>query len=225
MRALIILVNADRRALRHIEALLSEQGYLVAALPSFVEAEELLASVIPDLLIADIQLAAFNGLHLAIRSHVDHPNIPVILTHPHADSIFEAEALRYGARFVAAPLGNPAGFLQCVETALVEQRETQSPVRRWTRKRAAGAVSVNAAAARAEIVDMSYGGVRLAFSDLRDVPMIFDIMLPPGDVSVKARRVWTAPSAGSNQYWCGAELDEGKTRHWRDFVDAQIAMQ
>ena len=55
MRALVILVNADRRALRHTEALLSEAGHLVATIWSFVEAKKVLDSVIPDLLVRRAQ--------------------------------------------------------------------------------------------------------------------------------------------------------------------------
>src|SRR5687768_13093701 len=99
MRALVILVNGDRRALQQTDALLSEAGHLVAALSSFTEAKKLLDSVIPDLLVADIRLDAFNGLHLASCSHHEHPDIPVIITHEYADAIFEAQAGEYGARF------------------------------------------------------------------------------------------------------------------------------
>ena len=92
MRALVILVNADRRALRHTEALLSDAGHLVAPMWSFVEAKKVLDSVIPDLLVADIRLEAYNGLHLAIRSRHEHPDVPVIVTHAHGDPVIEAQA-------------------------------------------------------------------------------------------------------------------------------------
>ena len=117
MSALIILVNADSRALRHTEGVLSDQGYLVAALTSFVEARQLLESVTPDLLIADVRLAAYNGLQLAIRTHYDHPDVPVIVTHIGEDALVEAEARRFGAEFVPAPVDNPA-FLRTVERAI-----------------------------------------------------------------------------------------------------------
>lgn len=220
MRALVILVNADPRTLQHTEALLSEAGHLVAALSSFVEAKKVLDSVIPDLLVADIRLEAFNGLHLASSSHYEHPDVPVIITHAHADPIFEAQAEQYGARFVAAPLNRPAHFLRCVEAALVERRRKQTPIRRWSRQRVDAHVQVDAGYARAEIVDVSYGGVRLAFSDSVHLPGTFDITLPPTGVTVKAHRVWTASSNLNNQFWCGAELEETPTRDWRGFVDA-----
>ena len=67
---LIVLVNVDRKALQQTEALLSEAGYLVAAVASFDEATKLLDSVSPDLLVADVRLheRASNGLELVQRS-------------------------------------------------------------------------------------------------------------------------------------------------------------
>ena len=58
----------------------------------------------------------YNGLQLAIRSRLDHPNLPVIITNEWPDATFEAEAKRHGAIFVAAPLDNP-DFLRIVRMA------------------------------------------------------------------------------------------------------------
>ena len=219
MSALIILVNADPRALRHTEALLSEQGYLVAALPSFAEARWLLDSVMPDLLIADLHLECYNGLQLAIRGHQDHPDLPVIITFTHDDPIAEAEATRYGASFIVAPLEN-SEFLPLVRAAIERRRSLPRSTRRWSRRPMARVVEVNAARARAQIVDLSYGGVRLAFSEARQVPETFLIALPTGGVSVVAHRVWTARSEADDQFCCGAELADTSTSEWRLFVDS-----
>ncbi len=218
MSALVIVVNAEPRSLRHTEALLSEQGYLVAALSSFVHAKQMLDSVTPDLLIADLHLERFNGLQLAIQSQQDHPDVPVIITFTHEDPVAEAEATRFGATFIAAPLENP-NFLRCIQSAVEKRRSLQAPIRRWFRKPITGVVEVDAAHARAQIVDMSYGGVRLAFSDARQIPTTFDITLPPIGVTVKARRVW-ARSEADDQFCCGAELAEPAANDWREFVDS-----
>ena len=218
MSALIILVNADPRALRHTEAMLSEEGYLVAALTSFIVAKTLLDSVTPDLLIADIRLEEYNGLQLALRSHFDHPDVPVIVTHTGDDAIAEAEAKHWGADFIARPLENPR-FLPCVQAAILERRRNQLPVRRWFRKPVAGVVEVNAADVRAQILDMSYGGVRLAFADPHEIPATFEIALPAG-VIVKAHCVWTARSKTEDRFCCGAELMEAAEDTWRQFVDS-----
>jgi hypothetical protein len=192
---------------------------LVAALASFVVGKTLLESVTPDLLITDIRLESYNGFQLAIRSHLEHPDVPVIVTHPSEDAVAEAEATRCGATFIAAPLENPR-FLPSVRAAVVARQSTLQPIRRWFRKPIAGVVEVNAADARAQIVDMSYGGVRLAFSDPREIPITFDIALPSGGAVVRAHRVWTGPSEAADRFCCGAEVVEAEADDWRRFVNS-----
>lgn len=219
MSALIVLVHADPRALRHTEALLSHQGFLVAALTSYLAARELLESVMPDLLITDRRLEAYNGLQLAISNHRDHPDLPVIITSAEPDPITEAEAERYGAAFVVAPLEN-RDFLPAVWRAIAERRRLQRPIRRWFRRPVHAVVEVFAAHNRATILDVSYGGVRLAFRDAGPIPTTFGIRLPKGDVTVTAHRVWTADSADGDQVCCGAELTEAAANVWREVVDS-----
>jgi len=219
MSALIILVSAVPRTLRHTEALLSERGHLVAALSSSTEANVLLDSVTPDLLIADLRVGDYPDLQIAIRSRCDHPDVPVIVTSAEPDEIAEAEARRFGAAFIADPLASP-DFVPAVEAAIAKRRREQPPVRRWFRAPAPGIVEVSAARTRARIIDMSYGGVRLAFRAPCDIPPTFDIAIPPAGVAVKAHRVWTAPSATGDHYWCGAELAGGIDAPWRQFIDS-----
>ena len=219
MSALIILVHADPRALRHTEALLSQQGFLVVALTSFVAAKHLLESVMPDLLIADLRLDAHDGLQLGISDYHKHPNVPVIITSADHDEVAEAFATRHGAAFVAAPLENRA-FLPAVWTAIAERRRLQRPIRRWFRRPVPAVVEVVAAGAPATILDVSYGGVRLALRNAGPIPTTFGITLPNGDVTVSAHRVWTADSADGDRVCCGAELTAAAADVWRGVVDS-----
>src|SRR5262249_20656552 len=229
MAALILLVDVETTALRRTESLLTDAGYLVAPVSSFDEAKELLETVLPDLLIAAVRLEAFNGLHLAARSRLDHPKLPVIITHSHVDPVLRNEALRQGARFVANPLENPA-FLPLVEAALEEHRDAQPPIRRWRRKRVDGVMEARLATpeerlatARARIHDISYGGLRLAFARRQDLPDEYDIPLPMAGVTVKAHRAWTSPSATTDEFWCGVEVappGSATSDNWRTFVDS-----
>jgi DNA-binding NtrC family response regulator len=223
MSSLVILVHTDSRTLRHTEALLSEQGLLVAALSSLPDAKRLLNSVMPDLLIAELRLDRYNGLQLAIRSSQDHPDVPVIITSRYPDAIAEAEAKQYGAAFVVAPLENRA-FLPAVRNALDSRRRAQRPIRRWLRRPVSAAVELGVAHTRATILDVSYGGVRLAVRDAETLPTTFFITVPSENVKVAAHRVWTADSATDDQVYCGAELAEADTERWRRFVDSLHAL-
>jgi len=216
---LIVLVNVDRKALQQTEALLSEAGYLVAAVSSFDEATKLLDSVSPDLLVADVRLHGYSGLHLAIRTRLEHPDLPVIITHRVPDEIYQREARKAGAMFAASPLTNP-DFLRHVRAALERRSGPPSGIRRWPRRRAAGRVAVRAAASQAKIVDISYGGVRLAFADQRDLPGVFPLTLAGSNMTVMVRRVWTAATPRDGGVACGAELTDPSAAEWRHFVDS-----
>ena len=217
MSALILLVCPIPRTLRHTEALLSERGYLVAALPSSDEANLLLDSVTPDLLIAELRVGEYPDLQIAVRSRQDHPDVPVIVTSAADDEIAASEARRIGALFIVTPLEN-AAFVPAVDAAIAKRRREQPPVRRWFRAPARRPVEVRAGDARARVVDVSYGGVRLAFPAECEIPATFDIAIPSGD-AVRAQRVWTAP-ANDDQFWCGAALVGGADAPWRRFIDA-----
>jgi len=123
-RARVLLVNADPLTLLRLDARLSGEGYEVASVPTFHGARELFHSIGPDLVIADIRLEAFNGLHLAGWVQFEHPGVPVIITHTSHDHVLEREAQRFGAKFVTTPLENP-DFLQRVRAAVGEPRRAK----------------------------------------------------------------------------------------------------
>lgn len=217
MPALVVLVNADPQILHDTEAVLSQAGYRVEAISSYTDAKNLLDSIIPDLLLVDVRLGEFNGLQLAIGSRFDHPSLPVIVTHIESDPVFEAEAMQQGVGFLAVPPGDPE-FIRQIRSALDDLRRERATLRRWSRKHVAGTLEVSAADAQAQIIDMSYGGVRLAFRDQADIPVRFEIRLPSSDIPIKAHRVWTALGS-HDEFCCGAEL-EGAVPQWRDFVNS-----
>jgi len=219
MGASIVVVSADERTRRGVETLLCAQGYVVGTASSFIDGQELLDSVTPDLVIADLRLNDHNGLQLATQTHLDRPDVAVmVITSARDDWWAEDEATRQGAAFIANPLENP-DFLPCVRQALTSRRPAQTPTRRWFRHSAAVPVPLRAASGRAQIVDMSYGGVRLAFSGPRVISPAFEITLPSGGVTVQARCVWTRSSA-DGQFYCGAALAEDSALPWREFVDS-----
>jgi DNA-binding response OmpR family regulator len=120
----ILLVHADPFALGRIETLLFNEGYGVVAVSSFEVGSELLRTLAPDMLVADIRLDAFNGLHLAARSHFNQSARPVIVTHASYDPVLEKHAKDLGAAFVVKPLENPE-FPKQVRAAFDEVRCTQ----------------------------------------------------------------------------------------------------
>ena len=209
--------------LRHLEGRLSECGYLVAAVASFREARTLLDSAAPDLLVVDVRLDAFNGLHLAIRTRLDHPDVPVIVTHSGPDRVAEADARRHGAAFIPAPLESPT-FLPAVQAAIARRQQSQRPIRRrWLRRPMSEVVTVNVQDASAQIRDVSYGGVRLAFNEPCEIPATFEISVPAAGLTMRAQRVWTSDPAQAASFLCGAAFINAPADRWHRFVDVLVA--
>ncbi len=226
MTALIVLVTADPRARRQMEALLGGERHLVAALSDFPSAKELLKSVGPDLLVADVKLGAFNGLHVAARARLQHPNVPIIITHDAHDAVLEAEAARLGAPFVVRPLEDPQ-FRTLVESLLGDGAPAAARVRRWSRKRPVEGIEAVAADRTVRILDLSYGGMKLGLSEPADrFPAAFEIRVPEAGVSVRANQIWrsTAPLGSTPEaFWCGVELVDvnvSESSAWRALVES-----
>lgn len=243
MGRLVLLVNTDTVFLKRIGSLLSKEGYIVAAAEGFPRAKELLSSFSPDLLVASVRLGAFNGLHLAFLARLDYSNLPVIITDERYDSVLEHEATRLGAAYLVNPLENDA-FLSNVRAALEPKaglppsqshltrhpigratpHEAPSTPRLWARKQVSDVVEARAVSACARVVDVSYGGLRLAFENQpAEVPTVFDITLPTAGITLTARRIWMYPGREGKPYWCGVEVagtEKSVSSQWRAFVDS-----
>jgi len=221
MAALIVLVNADPKTLRRTEQMLSDAGYVIAAASSFADGRDLLRSVRPDLLVADVRLESFNGLQLVAYCSAHYPGMPTVITHTRHDPVLERDAGRLGASFIVNPLTNPE-FLPNVHSSIAAQAAA-TPVRRWPRKPTSATMTAQLEALDASICDVSYGGMRLSFSGECDVPIEFDVTVPEAGVTLHAQRVWTRQSPATSEFWCGAEIrptDDSGLSEWREFVDS-----
>jgi len=117
-------VNTDTYGRLQLEALLLAHGYTVMSASSFDEASNLLEAIPVDVLVTALHLAAFNGLHLAMRSRRSDTRRMVIITHDSFDATVKEQAESLGVRYVVEPMENPE-FLACVEQALHGQHYTR----------------------------------------------------------------------------------------------------
>src|SRR5438874_10326019 len=120
----ILIVNTDTYGRLQLEALLLAHGYTVMSASRFDEASNLLEAIPVDVLVTALHLAAFNGLHLAMRSRRSDTRRMVIITHHSFDATVKEEAESLGVRYVVEPMENPE-FLACVEQALYGGRYTK----------------------------------------------------------------------------------------------------
>lgn len=100
----ILVVDDTVVTLGALAELLATAGFEVSTAASFEEAKQKIDETSPDLLIVDIRLGPYNGLHLVVRERLAHPERPVIMTTGFPDALLEAEAKKYGAEFMEKPI-------------------------------------------------------------------------------------------------------------------------
>ena len=104
MQRSVLVVDANPSDRTSTVLLLQTAGYRVASAGDFDEAKQLIASEVPDLLITDLRLGSYNGLHLVLRSRCDHPGMAALVVSRYPDPVLEAEAQRQNAKFLLKPL-------------------------------------------------------------------------------------------------------------------------
>ena len=213
----ILVLDDDEHALEGFVELLREADYHVTGASTFDEAKRLLSLEPFDLLVTDVRLRGFNGLHLVMQVRADCPDTEVIIISGYDEPLIELEASRYNAVFVRKPV-MPSEFLKTVARCLSNVRRQ----RRWPRKRVLGGFRVTAAGKPAAVVDVCYGGLRLEIASGVALPSTFDVEVAGIGLQLPVQPVWSYPSADSQSTVCGAALASDSTpaaRTWRAIVD------
>jgi CheY-like chemotaxis protein len=122
---MVLVVYADPEDRERTVVLLETAGYQVAAASNFEEAKQFLANQAPDVLITDLRLGSYNGLHLVLRSRTDHPDMAALVTSRFPDPVLEAEAEREHARFLLRPIKD-AELLDAITSSLAASRAASS---------------------------------------------------------------------------------------------------
>jgi DNA-binding response OmpR family regulator len=127
--ATILVVEGKARAAASVVEPLRNAGYRAVGADTFEAARRLLHTEWYDLLITDLRLEAYNGLHLVFHSRVLNPAATAIVLSPLPDVSVESETRRLGAQFVAGPI-EPKRMLALVGMVLEgAQLEAASPSR------------------------------------------------------------------------------------------------
>jgi DNA-binding response OmpR family regulator len=98
----VLLVAPDRQIAADARACLSDAGLRVTVVDTFGAALQHLYSL-PDLLISQVRLGDYNGLHLALRA--SSSGIPAILLGD-PDVVLQREARKMGATYLAGDYAN-----------------------------------------------------------------------------------------------------------------------
>ena len=213
----ILVLDDDEAALAGITELLREGGYVVTATETYDAAKRLLALEGYDLLISDIRLRGFNGLHLVRQLYRDRPEMGLIIITGYDEPMMQVEAGRYGAEFIRKPI-KPAEFMATVARTLGDVRRQ----RRWPRKRVVGGFRVTVNGQPAAVVDVCYGGLRLEVAKGERLPPRFDVEIAGIGLQLPVENVWCLPSDAEGVVMCGATLAAEGTpaaHTWRAIVD------
>lgn len=213
----ILLLDDDPHALAGLAELLEGAGYDVTPSSVFQDARQRVEEAAFDLLVTDVRLRSFNGLHLVMQCRRAVPEMAIMIMTGYDEPLIELEARRYNAGFVRKPV-EPVTFLAQVAEALGGVRRE----RRWPRKRVTGGFRVTAAGHPAAVVDVSYDGLRLEIPAARSVPAVFDVEVAAIGLAFEVQPVWSSPPTGDAALVCGATLlsnDTRAARTWRTIVD------
>lgn len=213
----VLVLDDDEHALEGMVELVRAAGHDVTAAATYDAAKQLLAVTQFDLLVTDVRLRSFNGLHLVMQSRTDSPDMAVIIITGYDDPLIDLEAHRYHAELVKKPI-KPAEFTTLVNELLSGVRRQ----RRWPRKRVQGGFRVLVKGRPAAVVDVSYGGLRLEMADSSPLPDRFDVEVTGIGLALEVQPVWTLSSQNAPGTLIGATLAADHTpsaQTWREIVD------
>ena len=116
----ILVVDTDPRRRSWTINVFQRAEYSATGAASFKAARRLLRSRRYGLLITNLRLEAYNGLHLVFESHVLRPQMAAIIIDSLPDADNESQACRAGAAYLGTS-PDAARLMALVKTLLEEQ--------------------------------------------------------------------------------------------------------
>jgi DNA-binding response OmpR family regulator len=213
----VLVLDDDEHALAGMVELVRGAGHDATPALTYGAAKELLSESQYDLLVTDVRLRSFNGLHLVMQSRTDHPDMAVIIITGYDNPLIELEAHRYHAELLRKPI-KPAEFLTLVNELLSGVRRQ----RRWPRKRVQGGFRVFVKGRPAAVVDVSYGGLRLEMAESVPLAERFDVEVTGIGLHLEVQPVWSQATENADGTLIGATLaaeHSASAQTWRAIVD------
>jgi DNA-binding response OmpR family regulator len=215
MSAEILVVSADSHVLSDRVTSLRRAGFSARASSSFPDARRMLEKgPAPEILVTDVRLGPYNGLHLVAVARVEFPRAFAIVIGA-ADHVLEVEATGLGARYVSAPVTS-----QELQATIAEVMSVERPRRRWPRKRLPIDVPAVIGGLPGRLLDVSYGGACLeVFGASMPSSEAMEILIPELGMDLHAMRVWMHRADPLQPVSCGVALTTDDQR-WQRYVDA-----
>jgi len=120
----IVVVNYDSIGLIDVLSVLGAAGYQASGASTFAGAKRALArgqGGVPDLVIADERLGAYNGLHVIMRAREEYPDVSAIVMTTVKNHGLEADAKCLNVQCLITPQ-SPAEWLEPIWKILNAER-------------------------------------------------------------------------------------------------------
>ena len=95
-----LLVEDNPALLSGLRELLEGAGLEVVGCGTFQDAKDYLQGHTPTVLVTDVRLGAYNGLHLVLLARQRQSGLPVIVYSSHEDHALREEAQAFGAVYL-----------------------------------------------------------------------------------------------------------------------------
>jgi hypothetical protein len=165
-------------------------------------------------LVTDVRLGPYNGLHLVAVARVEFPRTVAIVIGGQ-DHVLEVEAAGLGARYLLAPV-TPREL----ELTIGELLAVPRPRRRWPRKRLAAEVAALIGGMPGRLLDVSYGGACLEVFGTAPPGDTVQIVIPELGLDVSGQRVWAHRADPLQPVSCGVAFSAAENPRWQSYVDA-----
>jgi DNA-binding response OmpR family regulator len=216
-----ILIVDDNTATRgDLAKLLGDAGFEPLTAGTVPEAMRVLATAQPNLLITEIRLDTYNGLHLIAMA--PRP-IPAIVITGYADRAVEADARRLGAEYLSKPVSPGELFATIQRTLSNAARGVFLPPRADPRTDVPANTMVLVNDVPACLLDVSAGGARVevqcAPTDTVHSPLAF--RFEGLDLALPLEVMWKRRTS-ENTWVCGVAVAEDLRPEWQEFLNAVL---
>ena len=217
-----ILIVDDNTATRgDLVKLLADAGFDTLTATTVPEAMRVLSTAQPHLLITEIRLDTYNGLHLIAMA--PRP-IPAIVITGYADRAVEADARRLGADYLSKPV-SPGELFATIQRTLASAatRGTFLPPRADPRTTVPPNTKVLVNDVPACLLDVSAGGARVEVQCApgETVPSPLAFRIEELDVALPLEVMWKRRTS-NNTWLCGVSVAEDLRPEWQLFLNAVL---
>lgn len=218
MQRSILIVDTNRQRAFEMLRPFVAAGHVVRTAWDFFDAKEALTTYRPDLLISPVRLGSHKGLELVALGRATRREMVAVVIDTNWDPVIETETRNLGAIYLA-------GSIDAEDIAARASTAWNAPFstpRRWPRRNVPDGLSVRVGQSVGQLVDVSYGGLRLELSEdaATTLPDVLELGMPELGITLNAHPLWLEASGG--RWWCGVEIRETDARQlatWHGVVD------